>query len=811
MEQQKRGLRGLVRPVMLAVALLVLFTMAAPAQADDADLIAGNFLKLLRSDKAVVSTETLAGNLLNPLLPPVNIGSLFRLEGGGYILVSPDRSISPVKAYSLVSDFDALPEPYRRALLAELELRVRTAAADTTRRVLTAGTTDTVAQWDFLLQFDATRMPLTAYLSVPSLLQTRWNQGYPYNKFLPAVGGQTVLAGCVNVAVGQVLRYYKYPLASKGVISYLWDAPPPTPLQTILYRNYNWDNMPPAVDAATAAYQADEVALLMKDLGIANHTAFGVGDSATYFQAGVLTDNFGYSTSLAHMDNSDYAGFITTLQEEFVAGRPVLLTFPGHMTVADGYADDATGTKIHVNMGWGGSVDDYYYLNQPVPPDPLPGIPQFPTGPSNLDIYYNIKPCNVSDCAVNLETGDTLNGLTITGNFNWNWDADRYEVYLKGPTTFSADRGYSNMAFYVSILNVLDGSVIFPSPDPYTTQHNTAVVVDNNLPAGKYAVRVSPCADNGSCFPLASTPDHYTVTLNTGALSAAEIADIDSKLVMPPVINNIFADLVLNTAGPAQKILIDARNENGAPVTLSVGNSNPAAVSTVLNGNILTLTPTGTAKVASRIVVTATANGKVVEKSFTVMTDNGATAFGTTFTVGGTFTGQNDVETSLVILDGACTITGSRAGISNQAFFSSVVNGAGNTVASANGIDVAGSTMSVTVSRGVYRLQATLCKGGCYPGNTGDPFAFTVDCPTADSGTATIAALLGIDLSGATLIGDLNADNVVNLADAVLLLQLLNGVDMTGTTLRLRADLNGDGRIGPAEAIYILQKAAGLR
>jgi hypothetical protein len=59
--------------------------------------------------------------------------------------------------------------------------------------------------------------------------------------------------------------------------------------------------------------------------------------------------------------------------------------------------------------------------------------------------------------------------------------------------------------------------------------------------------------------------------------------------------------------------------------------------------------------------------------------------------------------------------------------------------------------------------------------------------------------------------GDVNDDKVVNLADAILALQIAAGITPTGQTITNAADVNGDGRIGLAEVIYILQKMAGVR
>ena len=58
--------------------------------------------------------------------------------------------------------------------------------------------------------------------------------------------------------------------------------------------------------------------------------------------------------------------------------------------------------------------------------------------------------------------------------------------------------------------------------------------------------------------------------------------------------------------------------------------------------------------------------------------------------------------------------------------------------------------------------------------------------------------------------GDLNADCIVDLKDAVIALQIQSVITPSGA-INLSADINGDGRIGMAEAIYILQKMSGIR
>jgi parallel beta-helix repeat protein len=57
---------------------------------------------------------------------------------------------------------------------------------------------------------------------------------------------------------------------------------------------------------------------------------------------------------------------------------------------------------------------------------------------------------------------------------------------------------------------------------------------------------------------------------------------------------------------------------------------------------------------------------------------------------------------------------------------------------------------------------------------------------------------------------DINNDGVLDLMDAILALQINSDISIS-TQVYKEADVNGDGKIGMGEVIYILQKAAGVR
>ncbi|MCX5844058.1 MAG: C10 family peptidase, partial [Deltaproteobacteria bacterium] len=613
----------------LAIAFSLLFALMLPDAfaGSEQETVAQNFLKFLRSDKAIQSAQILERNSLDSSAQPIPIAHVFKLTGGGYIIVAPSKDLTPIKAYSLTNDFAALPPAYRTALLDELEAHVRSMQVAAERTTQSDGASENRLRWDFLLKLDESRLPLT-YTPDTFLLSTTWNQSAPYNKFLPEVSGQKTITGCVNTAIGQIMKYHGYPSEGRGVVSYTWNE---QPLKAVLYRPYNWANMPSKLVPDTPEYQTDEVARFMRDIGIANHTNYGLDSSSTGLNRVALIENYGYSNTIQRMYNTDVNAFFATLKSEIDAGRPVYLSFPGHATVADGYASDGAGRKIHVNMGWQGSYDNYYYLDQTV----VAGSYSFSTSPENLDIYFNIKPCSGADCAHNQESADVISGLNISGDFNYANDVDLYTVYLKGSTTLTASRGYSSIAFKMTLYDAsgneawtFDGS-----------EDHTPVVHSKSLPEGKYTLEVSLGG-----YTYSETYKHYTITLTTESITPEERTAFDAAADIPPVINTLFRDTVLSSSEVAPaKFLVDARDENGDAVTLQVKNSNPSAVTAALSNNILEITPvTGAAKIAAKITVKATANSKTAEKSFVVLVSNEDVGFGKTFEVKGLFENQSD-------------------------------------------------------------------------------------------------------------------------------------------------------------------------
>ncbi|WP_084511554.1 C10 family peptidase [Desulfatibacillum aliphaticivorans] len=361
--------------VFTAIFLAGILTMAASAWAEPvnetlAREVAGNFLGYIQSGRSISAVEPTPES-------GKTVGYVVTLSPRGYILVAGDTVRVPVKAYSLNASFSGLPPAYIKVLLDELEIpeaAVKSGLDESTN----------ASYWDFLSS--ARKAGFKDYTPDTYLLTTQWNQDCPYNKFNPRVDGQPTLTGCTQTALGQIMRYHAHPDSGSGVFNHTWNS---QTLTAVMNRPFNWAAMPNKINGSAPVYQQDEVAALMRDLGILNEANFGIDGTGAAFNRDAFQRAFGYAPIYdKYITDAD---FFSTLRGEIDNLRPVLLSMPGHMTVADGYASDGAGKRIHVNLGWGGSYDDYYTLDQ----SNTIGYYIFPP---NHTIYYNIQPCQGGEC-----------------------------------------------------------------------------------------------------------------------------------------------------------------------------------------------------------------------------------------------------------------------------------------------------------------------------------------------------------------------------------------------------------------------------
>lgn len=102
--------------------------------------------------------------------------------------------------------------------------------------------------------------------------------------------------------------------------------------------------------------------------------------------------------------------------------------------------------------------------------------------------------------------------------------------------------------------------------------------------------------------------------------------------------------------------------------------------------------------------------------------------------------------------------------------------------------------------------QPTFTAPGVGVGDESLTFELTVEDDNGFSATDSVT----VNVSNVVIAGDVDDSGDVDLADAVLALQLVTQ-RTTATLVSNKADVNGDGKIGLEEVIYILQEISGLR
>ena len=212
--------------------------------------------------------------------------------------------------------------------------------------------------------------------AISPLVQTKWNQGLPYNYYCPMYQDLKFSAtGCAATAMAQVM-YYTEMKADSTTTYTTTEIPAYTTKELGLSvaaipanSEINWSAMKTTysvIDAENASGQA--VARLMQYCGASIEMDYNKSSSAyTSDVAIALKKYFGYGSTVAYKvrSNYDYDEWTALIYQELSAGRPVLykgqkLAGGGHAFVCDGYQSD---DYFHINWGWGGSSDGYFKLS----------------------------------------------------------------------------------------------------------------------------------------------------------------------------------------------------------------------------------------------------------------------------------------------------------------------------------------------------------------------------------------------------------------------------------------------------------------
>ena len=300
---------------------------------------------------------------------------VFSIDQKGFILVSGDNNVVPILGYSTSGNFpgENMPDNFRGWLQGyEREIAY-------IREHSVAESEELNSQWRQLLEDDAPDLDVI----IEPLIATTWAQTAFYNNTCPLDANAPssfnghVPAGPVAVAVGQILRYYRWPEYLPG--HYYTHSTYGTLSTSRNYQPYYY--MPNHLTSSSSTDQVDAVSDLLYDIGVFLETNYGASGSSanlyvsdtSYPSAYKLLKYYSDYTWVRRIQKSSYSNssWISNMRQQLWNEMPVLYrgssTASGsHVFILDGYTSD---DQFHINWGWGGQCDGYYTIGSLNPND----------------------------------------------------------------------------------------------------------------------------------------------------------------------------------------------------------------------------------------------------------------------------------------------------------------------------------------------------------------------------------------------------------------------------------------------------------
>ena len=347
-------------------------TYSSPVDSTTARIVATNFYLSMvsRNNLKSASIETLQIKLANTKFDrSLALKStttpcfyIFKInEEDGFVIVSSDDQIVPILAYSFSGKYDE-SDDLPPAFVEWLKYYDKQISNLKTENSVFSSPKLKSSQVDGFAK------------EVAPLVSTTWNQGMYYNQLCPwdaEASSNHALVGCVATAMGQIMKYWNYPGACNEIPGYSSKIYGDIP--NINTTTYNWENMPKYLDSYN-----DDVASLLYHAGVAVKMDYGVTASSASWRdiPNALSDYFYYSPDMQIVEKSNYSDneWKILIKQELNNSRPILyfgdnnvkqdIGFSGHAFICDGYQNS---DYFHINWGWGGSYDGYFYLDNLTP------------------------------------------------------------------------------------------------------------------------------------------------------------------------------------------------------------------------------------------------------------------------------------------------------------------------------------------------------------------------------------------------------------------------------------------------------------
>ena len=326
---------------------------------------------------------------------------IYNIGDRGFVIIAADDAYRPVIGYSNESVFNGsnIPpalEDYLYGIAENIRVLRRRGNAQATPSV--------AAEWESLLQYGRL-VSRNGGRGVDYLCQTKWDQSYPYNYCCPddpnGSGGHAIV-GCLATAMSQLMRFWAYP--SQGIGSHCYYHEDYGQICADFGNTtYDWDNMPNVLSNSSSEAEKLATGTLCFHCGVTIDMGYGPDGSggASGPIPGVMHNYFNYTDQIQFLKRNDYdlETWKTMVKEQFDMGWPMY--YGGcqddgcHAFVCDGYDDY---DLFHFNLGWGGSSDGWYIIDEA--PYTHPADAMFNFVPAEVYDLTPMAPSNLTAVAV---------------------------------------------------------------------------------------------------------------------------------------------------------------------------------------------------------------------------------------------------------------------------------------------------------------------------------------------------------------------------------------------------------------------------
>lgn len=538
------------------------FAISKPISKEQALLIAKN--KLIYLSKTNFSVKTIEEKTINSETGYY----IAHLQPMGFIVVSADTELFPIYSYSFTNNFYRTDKnefnPLDNLLKQNISNFLENKDLKTTeinKRIN--------AEWNYYLSEyfnpnknkELIQWPPAGTTSTGGWLETNWSQGNPYNQFCPLDldnGGRS-LAGCPAVALAMVINYYETVNSTTFTDDddYVHNYSGNNFTIDDDYVTYDFLNFP-AINSflsdITIKYNNqqtitdEQAAALTFACGVAATQVYSAGGSGTFGidQAFEAYQKFNFaSAELIDETNPD---FYTIFSQNMIDGKPahVASTDPppvtmGHNYVADGYNTD---NYYHLNMGWGGSYNNWYLI-----PDEIPyGLTELEGAILNIcdppindetEVYYfqvdeqiGAATIGSNTIAIDVQYGTDLSALIPTFQLSRgaNAEIDGSEVisgetvvdFSNCPVTFTviAENGTDTKDWYISITVVANNETEFLSFE--LDEQTSPATIEN----GTIDIEVETGTDLSSLVPIFTLSEGASVEVDGNPVESG-VTEID--------------------------------------------------------------------------------------------------------------------------------------------------------------------------------------------------------------------------------------------------------------------------------------------